>query len=436
MTICMTTNEPLYPAQLQALEKLKRLRVGALYIDRQDGKLRTVAELVRYRLGRGRIDGVLWLCTRRRVELICAGIEKYLPDEVKCVEVCGIETLSHNLGRFLEMLKHAEEKRLMLVIDNGLLIKNPEALRTQRIIALSEKCSYRLLVSDVPFSKNAADVFSQWYALDWRILGYRTYYGFAINHVNRKNALINTEYIARAIEPYCAQVLRGEVQQTAGRREFVWKFQLPGAAIAEYRAVMERFMLQATFSNTGVYRLLHACQYVISGMRVIQDYPLVTEPMYADPGDDPRLNALMEVVGCYEESRLLIVCRYVRECETVLTALRRRYGEACAARYGDGSARYTVMNIFADEREKLRLAVDVIIYYSNDWDWRKRQEKEQQCQNALCGGTLTVVSLVAADTVDYSILKSVWAKDDLVRRMRDELKNSFQRREKTDAQNI
>lgn len=432
----MTTNEPLYPAQLQAFEKLKRLRVGALYIDRQDGKLRTVAELVRYRLKRGRIEGVLWLCTRRRVELICAGIEKYAPEEARCIEVCGIETLSHNLGRFLEMLGRTEEKRLMLVIDNGLLIKNPEALRTQRIIALSEKCHYRLLVSDVPFSKNAADVFSQWYALDWRILGYRTYYGFSINHVNGKNALINTEYIARAIEPYCAQVLREDVQQTAERREFVWKFQLPQAAIDEYHEVMERFLWKAMLSNTGVYRLLHACQHVISGRRVIQDYPLVTEPMYADPGDDPRLNALMEVVGYCEGSRLLILCRYAHECETVLDALRRKYGEKQAARYGAGLARYTVMNIFADEREKLRLAVDAVIYYSNDWDWRKRQEKERQCQNALHGGTLTVVSLVAADTVDYRILKSVWAKDDLVRRMRDELKSSFQRREKTNAQII
>ena len=46
-----------------------------------------------------------------------------------------------------------------------------------------------------------------------------------------------------------------------------------------------------------------------------------------------------------------------------------------------------------------------------DRNWRKRQEKERQCQGALGGGKLTVVSLLAADTIDLTILRSVWDKD-------------------------
>ena len=59
-------NEPLHPMQASAVEKLRRLRVGALYADRQEGKMRTVASLIGDRFARGRIDRALWLCTHRR----------------------------------------------------------------------------------------------------------------------------------------------------------------------------------------------------------------------------------------------------------------------------------------------------------------------------------------------------------------------------------
>ena len=96
------------------------------------------------------------------------------------ITLAGVENLSYNLNDFLALCKQTDEDRVMLVIDNGLLIKNPRALRTQRVLVLSEKCPYKLLVSDVPFTRSAADMFAQWYALDWRILGYQSYWGFCI----------------------------------------------------------------------------------------------------------------------------------------------------------------------------------------------------------------------------------------------------------------
>lgn len=432
-------NEPLHPAQLQAFEKLKRLRVGALYIDRQEGKLKTVSELVKYRLRSQKIDGVLWLCTRRRVDLIEDGLARYAPAQTRCIEVCGIETLSHNLMRFLELMESAESNRLMLVIDNGLLIKNPEALRTKRVIALSGHCPYRLLISDMPFSGNIADLFSQWYALDWRILGYSTFFGFSLNHIRGKRKAVNTDYLTRAIEPYCAQIRRENIQNTAGRRELVWRFQLPTAAMEEYRAVLSRFVWMASGSTTGVYRMLQACQHVISGRRITRDYPLQTAPMYDDPMDNPRIGALLDVLAYYPGKRILILCRYAYDCQTVHQVLVSRFGAEQVGMYKrkrQELRRLTVMNIFADEREEKRLATDVILYYSNDWNWRKRQEKEQQCQNALVRGELTTVSLVAAETIDYQILKCVWVKDNLIRRMQEELAQNLRRTEDRHAKDL
>ena len=415
--------EPLHPMQAGAVEKLRHLRVGALYVERQEGKMRTVAALIEDRFARGRIDRVLWLCTHRREALIRSGARRYLGEYEMRVRVCGMESLSHNLPLFLDLEVICRTERVMLVIDNGLLIKNPNTLRTRRVIELSERCPYRLLVSDVPFTRRASDMFSQWYALDWRILGYKTYWAFCVNHVNGTESR-NMDYLARAIAPYCAQVLREDVQSTAGRREYVWQFRLPSALMSHYREVSEHFMWKAVASNMGVYRMLLACRHVASGRRVVCDYPMETVPFYEDDRCDVRLAALEEVIAAFPGRRTLILCYYRFECEAVMRRLSACCGAENVALYDafeEMPRRYTIMNCQADEWESARLQAELIVYYSSDWNWKSRHEKEKRCQSALTGGELTVVSLVAVDTVEMQILRCVWQKDRLINALRREL---------------
>ncbi len=406
-------DELLHPAQLEAVEKLKRLKVGALYIDRQDGKLRTIAALIRYRMRTQRIDSVIWLCTGRKEELLAAGVRRYFSDMEPRIALMGMENLSYNLNDFLLLCRQAGEDRVMLIIDNGLLIKNPHALRTQRVLTLSRKCPYKLLISDVPFTRSSADMFAQWYALDWRILGYQSYWGFCVNHVGRGRKKRNIDYLTRRIEPYCAQLLREDVQPVGLRKEYVWRFRLSAQAMAAYRQVAERFLFRALHCRSGVYRMLQACQHAASGRKILCDYPLQTENMYADPGDDPRLTSLLEIMGRYEREHVLILCRYACECALVEETVSLFYGWESVRRYlsskgtPNEKARVTVMTCYTDERESDRLQADVIIYYTSDWNWRKRQEKERQCLGSLTDGELTVISLAAVDTIDEQILRCI-----------------------------
>lgn len=100
--------DALHPAQIEAVEKLKRLKVGALYIERQEGKLRTVSELIRFRLDTDRIDSVIWLCTRRKQQMIQAGIFRYLPEKQEKIVLVGVENLSHRLPLFLKLMQQAQ----------------------------------------------------------------------------------------------------------------------------------------------------------------------------------------------------------------------------------------------------------------------------------------------------------------------------------------
>ena len=52
----------LYEHQIRCIDKLRKIKIGALYLEMGTGKTRTALELIKIRLEKGRINHVLWLC--------------------------------------------------------------------------------------------------------------------------------------------------------------------------------------------------------------------------------------------------------------------------------------------------------------------------------------------------------------------------------------
>jgi superfamily II DNA or RNA helicase len=48
--------------QIDAVEKLSKIKIGALYMEMGTGKTRTALGLINQRLQAGKVDFVLWLC--------------------------------------------------------------------------------------------------------------------------------------------------------------------------------------------------------------------------------------------------------------------------------------------------------------------------------------------------------------------------------------
>ena len=58
----MRLNNDLLPYQQEAVEKMRKLKVGALFMEQGTGKTITAIELARIRFEAGKIDRVVWLC--------------------------------------------------------------------------------------------------------------------------------------------------------------------------------------------------------------------------------------------------------------------------------------------------------------------------------------------------------------------------------------
>lgn len=435
----MILKTELYHWQQAAVDKLIGIRVGALYMEMGTGKTRTALEMIRRRLDAGKIAHALWLCPCSVRESLREDIRRHAEGALASIAVYGIESLSSSLRLYELLQRFVAASPTMLIVDESNLVKNHKAIRTQRVIDLAAHCRYRLILNGTPVSRNEADLFAQWYVLDWRILGYRSFWSFAANHLEydpeipgKVRRTLNTDYLIEKIAPYSYQVSRDECFRLPGKRYRTRSCQLEPEQEQHYDEVVEAMISQMDEQRPEtVYRMFAAAQDVISGLWVEDDGKHIrTRPMFADPMDNPRIRTLLDVLDGMD-GQAIIFCRFTHELRTILSVLSGAEGfwggqsadarQDALRRFREGSARYLVANkACAGYGLNLQFCHQVV-YYSNDWDWATRIQSEDRCYRLGQTQAVDVVDIVASGTLDLKIQRCLARKERLEEQIRREL---------------
>lgn len=432
----------LYPWQEAAVDKLIGIRVGALYMEMGTGKTRTALEMIKRRLDVGKADHVIWLCPCSVRESLKQDIRKHSTDTLAHIAVYGIESLSGSMRLYDLLIRYASAGVTMLIVDESNLVKNHNAIRTKRITALAEKCRYRLILNGTPISRNEADLFSQWYILDWRILGYRSFWSFAANHLEydpvvpgKVRRTLNTDYLIEKIAPYSYQVSRKECFTLPGKKYGVETCWMTDEQNEHYDDVISRMIDQLDEQRPEtVYRMFSAAQDIISGLYVTDDGKHIrTKPMFADPLDNPRIRCLLRIIED-TDGQAIIFCKYSHEIRAILSVLPGAIGfygdmskavrETALRQFADGSARYLVANkTCAGYGLNLQFCHNVI-YYSNDWDWATRIQSEDRVYRLGQDHEVCITDIEAAGTLDTKIMRCLTRKERLEDQIKRELSAS------------
>ena len=99
----MKIKTDLFEYQRAAVDKLSRLRVGALYMEMGTGKTRVALELVSRRLDAGKVDMVIWLCPCSVKNSLRDDLDKHAEEWQNQITICGIETLSTSVRAYKEL---------------------------------------------------------------------------------------------------------------------------------------------------------------------------------------------------------------------------------------------------------------------------------------------------------------------------------------------
>lgn len=434
----MILKTDLLPHQIKAVEKLQGIKIGALYMEMGTGKTRTALELINQRIISGKVDFVLWLCPCSVKSTIKAELEKHVESGLEQFRIEGIESLSSSIKLNSDLLQLVQNKKVYLIVDESNLVKNHRAQRTMNIERLAENCQYKLILNGTPISKCEKDLFAQWYILDWRVLGYQSFWSFAANHLEydetipgRIRRVLNVDYLVRKISPYTYQVKKTECLDLPEK-----EYKLCGHSLTDYQRnhyndVKDTFLMAVDeLQPSTIYKLFTACQHVISGNIVLSNHKekMRTQPMFTTY-ENPRILDLLNYAIDERSEKTIIWCKYTHEIKNINMVLKEKYGaDAVVNFYGELSKkeRFESIQKFSDSARfflanktcagyglNLQFCSNMI-YYSNDWDWSTRAQSEDRVHRMGQEYIVKITDMFAHNTLDERILSCLQRKERLV----------------------
>lgn len=434
----MNLKTTLLPYQEKAVEKLYHLRIGALYMEMGTGKTRTALEIVYRRIEAGKLDRVIWLCPCSVKVNLQADLTKHSDGWEKYITICGIETLSTSARENARLRELAQSATTMLIVDESNLVKNPHALRSEHITTIAEMCRYRMILNGTPVSRNEADLFQQWFILDWRVLGYKSYYSFAANHLEyderfsgRIRRVLNVGYLTDKIAPYSVHIRKDECLELPDKEYHGQSYWLTPAQEVHYNDVLDRYLDAVNLNyddhtSVWIYKALNAAQQIASGERVLSkpEDAFQHESFFQDPEENPRMQALQELIDAVGDEKAVVWCRYQHEIDAVMSML----GDRAVEFTGNQPMKKRLENLELFKGGKQFLAANKAcagyglnlqfchnaIYYTNDWDWATREQSEDRLHRIGQTEPVQIWDISAINTIDGRVIRCLTRKENMV----------------------
>lgn len=458
----MNLRTSLYSFQQAAVDKLICSRVAGLFMKMGTGKTRTAIEFVYLR--RKRIDRVIWFCPVSLKETVCQEIKKHTDaDDADIVVfddkttmrtvnrkalwfIVGIESMSSS-SRVTLTVNDLVTSRSMVIVDESSYIKGHRSKRTMRITDIAKPARYRLVLTGTPISQGVVDLYAQMRFLSPKILGYRSFYSFAHNHLEYSKehpglivASHNVAYLAAKMQPYVYQIdddCLGLPDRLTDRH---CHRMTPAQEKAYHQVKQDVWALAEEYEQRNGRDAY--ISYII--FQLFTRLQLVASGLYINPKADVRrriehgrTDALLSTVAQIPAVKQVIIwCKYVHSIQNVADALGDAYGtDAVALFYGQlneqrrnaeierfrQGARFFVATQSCGGHGLTLNEAHHVIFYENGFKYAERLQAEYRCYRIGQSAPVTYVDLICSGSIDERIQEALARKGDAVAEFRDEV---------------
>jgi hypothetical protein len=359
------TRTDLQAHQSDAVAKQLPTRAGALFMDMGTGKTRTAQELARIR--QGKWDRLFWFCPvsgkatirhewLKHTTLTASDIHVFddkttaetAPANCK-VYIIGAESMGSS-DRVVLAYNALVTDRSFVVMDESQYIKGWLAKRTQRITNMSARARYRLVLTGTPFTQGAVDLYAQMNFLSSKILGYRSFWSFAANHLEyeqrkgpdgrkrRTGRIIRThneDYLAARVAPYVYQVRKDECLTLPPKLYETRYCEMSSEQSERYWQAKQEILLELEYDDWSPIKIFHlytTLQAIICGFWNRTD-PRTRQKRLIEM-DHERVNLLSAVLGEIPDNEPVIIwAKYHHAIRQICERLTSEYGAESIAQY-------------------------------------------------------------------------------------------------------
>ena len=451
-----------YAHQLTALDKSWNRETYAYFMEMGTGKTKVLIDNVAMLYDKGKINGALIVAPKGVIGTWHnQEIPTHLPNHINNVTVLwqpnitkkqqeklntlfalgedlhilimNVEAFSTTKGRDFAM-KFLNSHRALMAIDESTTIKTPTAKRTKNILSLTPLTKYRRIMTGSPVTKNPLDLFSQCYFLDPFHLNHESYYSFRMRYAIMKTANIagrkiqlvsgfrNLGELSNKLKPFSYRVLKEDCLDLPDKIFMKRNIKLSPDQLKVYDqmkkealAILNGKKVTTVNALTQLMRL----QQITCGHFTSDDG--MTQPI-----KNNRITELMDVLE-ETEGKAIIWAHYQYDITAIIKEVIKVHGPGSIVDYygltpqdqrqgnikkfqSDPKCRFIVGTPATGGYGITLTAANTVIYYSNGYDLEKRLQSEDRAHRIGQQKSVTYVDILADETVDEKIVKSLRKK--------------------------
>ena len=451
-----------YAHQLTALEKSWNRDNFAYFMEMGTGKTKVLIDNLAMLYDKGRVDGALIIAPKGVVGTwYNQELPNHLPEHIENVTVLwqaninkkqqdkldqlfktghelhilvmNVEAFSTDKGRMFAA-KYLRSHKSMIAIDESTTIKNPKAKRTKNILSLSSLAKYKRIMTGSPVTKNPLDLYSQCEFLDPRLLDFASYYSFRNRYAEMKTMHVSgrsiqvvhkfrhLDELSDTLKPFSYRVLKQDCLDLPDKVYIKRNISLS----KEQRQVYDQMKKEAVAILNG--KQVNSVTVLSQLMRLHQ---ITCGHFTANDGSTQEIknNRIQELLDVLEEveGKAIIWAHYQHDVKNIKKHIQKEHGPGSVVDYygltpqdqrqknikkfqANNGVRFLIGTPQTGGYGITLTEANTVIYYSNGYDLEKRMQSEDRAHRIGQKKTVTYVDLIAEDTVDEKIVKSLRKK--------------------------
>ena len=451
-----------YKHQMTALEKSWHKETYAYFMEMGTGKTKVLIDNMSMLYDKGKIDGALIIAPKGVVKTWYEQeLPTHLPDHIENVTVLWqsnitktqqekleslfeIETALHVLVMNVEAFstekgmkfasKFLNSHKVLMAIDESTTIKTPTAKRTKNIIKLGNYSKYRRIMTGSPVTKNPLDLYTQCEFLDPYLLNHSSYYAFRNRYAQMKtmhvrgrsiqvvHAFQNLGELSEKLQGFSYRVLKEDCLDLPPKNWTKRHITLS----KEQQKVYDQMKKEALATLNG--KVTSTMTVITQLMRLQQ---ITSGHFVADDGSTQEIknNRIIELMNVLDEieGKAIIWGHWQKDIQNIVDEIEKIYGPGSVVSYygltpqderqdnirrfqDDPKCRFMVGTPSTGGYGITLTAANTVIYYSNGYDLEKRLQSEDRAHRIGQKKNVTYIDIIAEDTVDEKIVKSLRKK--------------------------
>jgi len=451
-----------YKHQLTALEKSWNRETYAYFMEMGTGKTKVLIDNAAMLYDKGKIDGILIIAPKGVVGTwYNQELPTHLPNHIENMSVLWQANITKEQSRKLgDLFKTGEELHILIMnvealsttkgvdfarkflsshntlmaIDESTTIKNPKAKRTKNIIKLSEMAKYRRIMTGSPVTKNPLDLYSQCQFLSPWLLDFQSYYAFRTRYAIMKTANISGRQIqlvagfqrlaelSDKLKPFSYRVLKEDCLDLPDKIYMKRQIKLSPDQSKLYQQMKKEALAVLNGKKVTTVNAL---------TQLMRLHQITCGHFTADDGTIQRIpnNRISELMDILEEieGKAIIWAHYQWDIKDIIKEITKVHGPGSIVDYygltpqderqdnirkfqDDPKCRFIVGTPSTGGYGITLTAANTVIYYSNGYDLEKRLQSEDRAHRIGQKKSVTYVDILAEETVDAKIVKSLRKK--------------------------